>query len=98
MTSEQDDEMRKAAREYTNDGIGQIHFEAGWQACASRPLTDQEVEAMARAILEEAEPAVRGPDEIHSGHPRWTFYKGEARAAYAALSRLRTGSTGEGET
>lgn len=67
----------KAAREFTNDGLGQGHFIAGWNACASfernRGLTADERQAMSDAIY-------------GARHNRWHEM---ADAAYSALQKLR---------
>lgn len=116
----QDDEMRKAAREWLErqPGADRLHpatkamgtrgYRAGWQACASRPLTEAEVEAVAREIARmngddyDALPADKSEWNAKQGmfggrfrdvnEPRKPDYLDMAQAASAALSRLRGAS------
>lgn len=79
--------MKKAALEWadthfssTLKGAACAGYMAGWQACASRPLAEAEVEAMVDAFhpCGVAELSMRSDED-------------GMRAAYAALSRLRGG-------
>lgn len=92
------DEMRKAAREWCMDPErgGQeptdaeythiCAYEAGWQACASRPLTDRQVDDLADALFLELCPGIR----MTSGDRQ--PYRSAVLVVHAALSRLRGAS------